>query len=214
MFEPGIRPVAIFTVSYLLLASFFAYSTGNWEFLFYVAVVLLLIAFVMGVHRYVHFTVGTLWALSVWGLLHMLGGMVPLPEGVPYLGKPVLYSMWLVPYYIKYDMVIHAFGFGVATFACWQASVVVTEQEEVKPGRVILAVLAGMGLGAANEVIEFFAVLLLPDTNVGGYENTGWDLVFNAIGSVIAGLYILRSWEPERKYLRELIQSFKNRRQG
>ena len=209
--EPGVRPVAFFTATYLLLAGFFALSLHNWEFVFYIGVMLLLILFAWTVHRHVHFTVGTLWALSIWGLLHMIGGLMPIPAGIPYMGKPVFYSMWIIPDLLKYDMVIHAFGFGVATFACWQASVVVTGVDEPRPGRVILAVLAGMGLGALNEVIEFMAVLTVPDTNVGGYENTGWDLVFNMIGCVIAGLYILRSWEPEKKYLRRLIDHFRRK---
>ena len=49
-----------------------------------------------------------------------------------------------------------------------------------------------MGLGAMNEIIEFIAVLLIPETNVGGYENTGWDLVSNAVGAVIAALLLYR----------------------
>jgi hypothetical protein len=47
-----------------------------------------------------------------------------------------------------------------------------------------------MGFGAANEVVEFLATLALPETNVGGYENTGWDLVANVVGCVIAALLI------------------------
>jgi hypothetical protein len=47
-----------------------------------------------------------------------------------------------------------------------------------------------MGFGALNEVIEFIAVLTLPNTNVGGYENTGWDLVANLVGTIIAALVI------------------------
>jgi hypothetical protein len=47
-----------------------------------------------------------------------------------------------------------------------------------------------MGLGAVNEVIEFAAVLLLPNTNVGGYMNTGWDLVANMVGSLVAAVLI------------------------
>ena len=43
-----------------------------------------------------------------------------------------------------------------------------------------------MGLGAVNEIIEFTAVLAVPDTNVGGYYNTALDLCFNAGGAVIA----------------------------
>ena len=58
------------------------------------------------------------------------------------------------------------------------------------PGIMLLCIAAGMGFGAFNEVIEFVATRILPDTNVGDYENTGWDLVSNLAGSVIAALII------------------------
>jgi hypothetical protein len=35
-------------------------------------------------------------------------------------------------------------------------------------------------------MIEFSAVLAVPDTNVGGYFNTALDLCFNALGAAIA----------------------------
>ena len=47
-----------------------------------------------------------------------------------------------------------------------------------------------MGLGAVNEIIEFIAVLSFPDTNVGGYLNTSLDLVFNALGAMVAMLVV------------------------
>jgi hypothetical protein len=47
-----------------------------------------------------------------------------------------------------------------------------------------------MGVGAANEVVEFLATRVLPETNVGGYENTGWDLVSNTVGCLIAAVLI------------------------
>jgi hypothetical protein len=47
-----------------------------------------------------------------------------------------------------------------------------------------------MGFGALNEVVEFIAVLTIPNTNVGGYENTGWDLVANLTGTVVAAVCI------------------------
>jgi hypothetical protein len=43
-----------------------------------------------------------------------------------------------------------------------------------------------MGLGALNEIIEFSAVMLVPNTNVGGYYNTALDLAFNGLGAVTA----------------------------
>ena len=45
---------------------------------------------------------------------------------------------------------------------------------------------AGLGFGALNEVVEFAATLLVPETNVGGYRNTGWDLVANLFGATAA----------------------------
>ena len=47
-------------------------------------------------------------------------------------------------------------------------------------------ILAAMGFGMLNEMIEFSAVLMVPGANVGGYYNTALDLVSNSIGAVIA----------------------------
>ena len=59
----------------------------------------------------------------------------------------------------------------------------------------------GMGFGALNEMIEFIATLTIPETNVGGYNNTGWDLVFNLIGCALAAIIIrqVRPGNPRRK---------------
>ena len=40
------------------------------------------------------------------------------------------------------------------------------------------------------------ATLLIPETNVGGYRNTGWDLVSNLIGATTAATWI---WVSERR---------------
>ena len=49
-----------------------------------------------------------------------------------------------------------------------------------------VAKVEGLSDAQLNEMIEFSAVLMVPDTNVGGYYNTALDLVFNALGAVIA----------------------------
>jgi hypothetical protein len=53
-----------------------------------------------------------------------------------------------------------------------------------------LCAAGGMGFGALNEIVEFVAVLSVPSTNVGGYINTGWDLVSNLVGCVLAAVAI------------------------
>jgi hypothetical protein len=180
--------------------------TGNLEFVFYLVVMLVLIAGVMVVHARVGLSPGSLWALSIWGGLHMAGGLVPVPENWPINGETrVLYSLWLIPGYLKFDHVVHAFGFGVTTWVCFECLRAIeagrsTNESTFGPtmGRLVLCGAAGLGFGAANEIVEFLAVLLVPETNVGGYYNTGWDLVSNLVGVVIACV-LLRYAAQDRK---------------
>lgn len=188
-------PVAAFTAAYLTLALVGAILRGNLEFLFYIAVMAVLIGVVLAVHRSVDLSAGALWGLSVWGLLHMAGGLVVVPHGWPVNAESrVLYTLWLIPDRLKYDHLVHAYGFGITTWVCWQGlrSAIRRRGGKVSPtfGLLTLAVAAGLGFGALNEVVEFVAVLSLPETNVGGYVNTGWDLVSNLVGSVGAALII------------------------
>ena len=196
MIDSRLLPVALFTGAYLFAAVFFAFTSGNLEFVFYIAVMAVLIVVVLAVHRRINLLPATLWCLSVWGLLHMAGGLVTVPAAWPTAGESaVLYNLWLVPGLLKFDQAVHAFGFGVATWVCWQGMCAALpagggECVRATPGLLFLAAAAGMGLGALNEVVEFVAVLLIPDTNVGGYMNTGWDLVANLTGCTVAVILI------------------------
>ena len=185
------RAVSLFVFSYLAIASLLSWNRGNWEFVFYVIVVVLLALFVKGVHRRVQFSTGVLWTLAVWGLIHMLGGLVSIPASWPHDGdSTVLYSLWLIPNLFKYDHLVHMYGFAICTWVIWQVLCPLINGNKEHTSEIVLAVLASNGLGAFNEIIEFIAVLIIPHTNVGGYINTGWDLVFNLIGSCIAALII------------------------
>ena len=118
----------------------------------------------------------------------MAGGLVHVGE------SGVLYNLWLIPPALRYDQLVHAYGFGVSTWVCWQAlRRRLAAGGDARPtfGVVLLCVLGAMGLGALNEVIEFMATRLMPETNVGDYVNNAVDLVFNATGAAIAGVIIL-----------------------
>lgn len=191
-------PVVLFNAAYMLAAIVGAVVQGNREFIFYIVVMLVLISVIGAVHRSVRLTTSLLWAFSLWGLAHMAGGLCPLPSGWPYNGNnEVLYSAWLIPNLLKYDQIVHAYGFGITTWACWHILSHALRQPDggaVRPtfGILTLCAAAGMGFGALNEVIEFIAVQTIPNTNVGGYENTGWDLVSNLVGATIAAVIIRR----------------------
>jgi len=187
---PVPRALTGFVLVFMSLTSIAAFNQGNTEFLMYSGTLLVIIYILVQLHRMVCFTRTALWLLTIWGFLHMIGGTVPVsPAFVPGEGSAVLYSFRLRPDLPRYDQIIHAFGFFGATVACWEIVRVVLK---AKQGMAlsIIAVLMGLGLGALNEVVEFIASQLT-ETNVGGYVNTGWDLVSNTIGAVCAGIWCL-----------------------
>lgn len=203
--------IVAFTAAYLIASALGALASDNQEFVFYLVVMLILIAGVVMIDRRVGFALGLLWCLSAWGAMHMIGGLVPVPETWPIKGaNHVVYSWWMIPfqhgpdgqviYGLKYDQLTHAFGFGVTAWACWQGlcrsirdAIPAHDNQPatIAPtlGRLTLCFTAAMGFGALNEIVEFVATTLGP-TNVGGYINTSYDLISNAVGALIAVLLI------------------------
>jgi hypothetical protein len=195
-----LKGIGLFNAAYLSAALIAAVVSGNLEFLVYIGVMLTLIATVVVMHLRVGLSSGVLWALSIWGLAHMAGGLLVVPDAWPVSAPSrVLYTFWLIPERLKYDQVIHAYGFAVTTWLCWQGLRRSLERRSgstvPSAGLLLLAACASMGLGALNEVVEFGATMLLPHTNVGGYVNTGWDLVANACGATIGacGIWLCES---------------------
>jgi len=186
-------------LAYLVPLSFVAWRQGNQEFLLYAGAMVLMIAGVVALDRRVHFSPPVLVALALWGLAHMCGGVVPIETES---GPGVLYAWRPIDSLPRYDQVIHAFGFFSATLACAEcvaSAVSAGKPLRVSAGLALGLALMGMGLGAVNEIIEFIATLVLPKTGVGGYTNTGWDLVSNAVGALsAAALLRLRGSLPSR----------------
>ncbi|WP_424933318.1 DUF2238 domain-containing protein [Amaricoccus macauensis] len=187
-----ILPVALFTAVYVCGFTLWFVASGNMEFMVYVATMLGLIALVGLTLRMAAYPVPMLWALSFWGLLHMAGGGVPAAGAVLY-NLPLLTIVEVQGSVIlKYDQVVHAFGFGVTA---WLLHHVLTRHYPETRGSwtaFAFPLFGAMGLGALNEMIEFAAVLAVPDTNVGGYINTALDLCFNALGALVAVLLVTR----------------------
>ncbi|MCC6509161.1 MAG: hypothetical protein IT423_08645 [Pirellulaceae bacterium] len=182
--------VAAFTILYLAVGMVLAAGKKNWEFVFYIPIVVLFGLIAVAIRHRANLPMSLLWCLSVWGLLHVVGGVIEVPAGWPVDGdKRSFYSWEIIPGILVYDKPVHAFGFGIATWACWRGLSATCGDSTPTVGRLTLAVLAGMGLGALNEVVEFIASQTM-DTNVGGYVNTGGDLIANMVGGLFASLLI------------------------
>ena len=173
-------PVLVVNLVYVPAFTVIALRNLNFEFVLYVGVILIVAAWVVWKQRSVRFDLPILWGLTIWGLLHMAGGNIRV-------GDDILYGLQLIPVVLRYDQLVHAFGFGTATLVCHHLlKPYLRDGIDRWRALSILIVLMGSGLGAINEIIEFIAVKTLPETNVGGYDNTLWDLIFNLIGGLLA----------------------------
>lgn len=184
--------VLFFTASYVLGFGVYFVSIGNSEFLWYIATLvgfMLLIAY--GAKR-ARFPALLLWLLSIWGLAHMAGGGVVIDGAVLYAYRLLDIVGTGELSILKYDQVVHFYGFGVTALVLRH---LLRHNFPVLGGTATLfiyPILGSMGLGGLNELIEFAAVMALPNTNVGGYYNTALDLLFNTAGAILAVALVTR----------------------
>ena len=165
-----------------------AVITGDRQVWAYLTVCVVLTAVVATAHVAARFSRGLLVALVVLAGLHLAGGLLPW-------GGSVLYDAWIVDSVLRYDQAVHALGSMVATWASWQLLGAYLDLGRT-PARAqaLIACLGGMGKGAINEVVEF----VMGGPHVGGYANTGWDLVFDLAGCVAMAVYLTQSRAERR----------------
>lgn len=89
-------PILFFNLVYIPVFAVIAWGRSD-EFLLYVAVIVTLGGIILVHQRSVQFPCTILWGLSIWGLLHMAGGLVPV-------GDTVLYGVVLVPIVPSYGI--------------------------------------------------------------------------------------------------------------
>jgi uncharacterized membrane protein YjdF len=159
----------------------------NYEFVAYAGTIAVVTAVLFGTLRYTKFSTTIVAGITLWGLLHMMGGSVMVEGGV-------LYTYRIYPFFdgggdfyvLKMDQVIHAFLYGVFGLMFLH---VLREIIGIKTHRVLIAgiaIFAAAGFSILNEIVEFTMAVTLPETGVGGYENTVLDLIFNLCGAIIA----------------------------
>jgi uncharacterized membrane protein YjdF len=121
--------------------------------------------------------------LACVAVAHLAGGLITV-------GDDVLYNAHAGLAALEYDHFVHTAAIYFGTIAVWR----LVEPDVTRSRQVFLvSVLAGLGLGAANETIEFLMTVAHGGSHVGGYNNTGWDLVCNTVGALAAGAYVRRT---------------------
>ncbi len=182
--------ILLFNVVYLILFGIYFFKRGNFEFIWYILIIFILICIFSFLHKKYTFSTLTLIGLSIWGIAHMFGGSTLLRE--PRIYSRILYTLFTTgdTTLIRYDHLLHFYFYVVMTAVIYQIL-----KRYIKPTAnwfvvSVFIVFASMGVGAFNEIIEFLPVLFLKETGVGGYFNIAWDIVFNALGAVVAVVYL------------------------
>jgi len=178
--------VIFFTLAYVLAYSIYYIIIKNFEFLWYILVLVFFFALILFTIKKTKFDYLILWGLSIWGLLHMSGGGLVI-------NGDVLYNLQIIhlfnigdTYVLKFDQFVHAFGFFVTALVAFH---LLKGQIKGKPNWTLVYIasaLISVGLGGINEVVEFVATVSIENVNVGGYYNTALDLIANTIGAFLA----------------------------
>lgn len=189
MLKKGQLPILLINLIGIIVFTFLFLSRQNYEFLIYIGVIIFFLFLILLTNKKVNYPNVVLWGLTVWAFLHMAGGGI-------YLQGKRLYEIILIPLVgapyqiLKYDQFVHAVGFGVATLAMYYLLKPHLKKDNKWIALSIVVIMAGLGVGALNEIIEFIATVIAPQTGVGGYINTSLDLISNLIGAILAMLFI------------------------
>ncbi len=189
LIKPSQWPILIVNAIGILAFTALFLSRQNYEFLMYIGVIVFFLAIIIATNRKVSYPDSLLWGLTAWAYLHMSGGGL-------FINGTKLYEIILVPLsdeygIFRYDQFVHIVGFGVSTLLMYYLLMLVLPERPKRWTAVsIIVVMAGLGVGALNEIVEFTATVLVPETGVGGYVNTSLDLVADLVGAVLALGYI------------------------
>lgn len=176
-------------------------QSANYEFVAYAGTILLVSIVLTVTQKFSRFPSYIWLGITLWAVMHMLGGSVQTVDGV-------LYAYRIVPFFdgggefyiLKYDQVVHAFLYGVVGLMFYHLLRVVVGVRSHRVFIAATAIFAAAGFSIINEIIEFLAAVNLPETGVGGYHNTVLDMIFNLGGATIAVLlYLIR----ERHHVRD-----------
>lgn len=190
MIRPALKPLLAVNMLAIVGFTLSFLARENYEFLLYIGVIIFFFFVLLLTDRVVRFSAFALWGMTTWAMLHMAGGSIPVGDGR-------LYDLILFPvsdFYeiFKYDQFVHFVGFAVATLLMYELLKPILKEGQANWVRVsIIIVMAGLGVGALNEIVEFFATVITPETGVGGYINTSLDLVFDLVGAMAMMGYII-----------------------
>ncbi len=196
-----IRPVHIILliINIALLVAFGTAFTlrKNYEFIIYVGVIIVCLAVIAVTFFKVRYSIPTLIGLTIWSAMHLSGGTF-------HINGTLLYELILIPLsqkypILRYDQLVHTWGFAVATltmFDVLRPLLIPTKSGQHYIALSIVVIMAGLGVGAFNEIVEALVAATVPESGVGDYVNTALDLIADLLGAILAIAFINLRYLP------------------
>jgi hypothetical protein len=187
--RPGHIVLLVINIALLLAFGTSFLLKRNYEFIIYVGVIIICLALIVVSFFKITYSYATLVGLTIWSLMHMAGGGV-------YINGVRLYDIILIPLsqtypILRYDQVVHIFGFAVATLMMFDLlRPLLKENLQHFIALSVVVMMAGLGVGAFNEIVEALVAAIVPQAGVGGYVNTALDLISDLVGAILAMAFI------------------------
>ena len=149
-YTPGRIALLIITLAYIGVGALYFTREGNYEFLWYIATMLVILAFVLLTIGKSNLPTWPLSLLCLWGLFHLLGGGLAVGSGALY--GYVLFPISLNGDFtiLRFDQVVHFYGFGLVTLIIYYLLRRSTALANIWIG--FLAIFTAMGFGALKRV--------------------------------------------------------------
>jgi uncharacterized membrane protein YjdF len=179
------KGLLVFNVLYILFFSITFFKNKNYEFLIYTFFILAIILLIVSIQNKVKFPTSLLVALTIYSVMHMLGGHFIIQ------GEP-LYGFEIIPGILGFDKIIHFYGIFICVIGVYyifRKKLIKIKKE--KTLSFLFLSFSGIGIGTFWEILEYVNVLSLPATGVGMYLNTMEDIIANTLAAFLAAGYLV-----------------------
>ncbi|MBW2993083.1 DUF2238 domain-containing protein [Candidatus Woesearchaeota archaeon] len=174
--------LSLMFLAYSVIFFVMSIKNNNYEYIYYNLIMIICFVALLIFYKKMHLKISMVAGLLIMGFLHLAGGNI-IVNGL----KLYQASLFVIPY----DKIVHVFGSFVVTIIAYNLILPILSRKHIEKKIFFIGFfvfIAGVGIGALAEVVEFIATIIVKHNIVGDYANNAADLIANSIGAIIAAI--------------------------
>ena len=174
--------ISLLFLAYSMIFFIISIKDNNYEYIYYNIIMVIGFVAILLLYKKIHLKISMAAGLLILGFLHLAGGNI-IVNGL----RLYQTSLFIIPY----DKIVHVFGSFVVTIIVYNLMLPMLSRRYIEKRIIFIGLLvfiAGVGVGALSEIVEFIATLVVKHNIVGDYANNAADLIANSIGALIASV--------------------------